>query len=121
MTNRQLPERGREPLPAGRVARRVPTPKQNPEDGAFLSIRGARGATRHAFAPSPWRELCVMRRKAAGRFGFQIAFSGGPSHCPRMFTNRFLAVAVVSLASVAALLSADESGWKPLFNGNDLD
>jgi len=38
-----------------------------------------------------------------------------------MFTNRFLAVAVVSLASVAALLSADESGWKPLFNGNDLD
>ena len=60
-----------------------------------------------------------MRPKGAFAKSFPMAFPRRASHAETMFT-RNLGIALLSLA-VTGLFAADDAGWKPLFNGKNLD
>lgn len=61
-----------------------------------------------------------MRRIATEERGFQIANFERASQDSVMFANRVV-FAVAIVVSAVALFAAEDPGWRPLFNGRNLD
>lgn len=61
-----------------------------------------------------------MRRKRGPFGGFRFAFPTTAAKTGCMFKMRLLIPTLVA-CTTAALCAADSAGWKPLFNGRDLD